>query len=126
MSIVRSAKMLSVKSASSSSQQDLVVTLSQYDARAGRVDVVQLVAVPVGARLASLALFVKPGELIRKLKNEPTVEQKHCRRNTRAIQSASERASRLETICTSACHLLRPFHRFRRRSVCESLAGQIR
>ena len=58
-------------------QQDLAVMLGKQEARAGRINVSQVLSVPLGAHLASNAIPVKPNELtLLARKDQPTVEQK--------------------------------------------------
>ena len=69
---------------SSSFQQELAIRLGKQKARTGRINVSQVLAVPLGTRLASCAIFVEPDELVLILarKDQPTVEQKHTVRQT--------------------------------------------
>ena len=64
---------------SSSFQQQLAVMFGKNEAGARGMNFFEVFAVPLGARRASRALFVEPGELVLQMKDKPAVEQKHRR-----------------------------------------------
>ena len=66
-----------------SSFQQCIIVRSEKEARARRIDLFQVLAVPLGARRAAFALFVEPGELILERNDKPAFEQKHIRQRER-------------------------------------------